>query len=208
MKTKERILEKGRKMFNSKGIRSISLRNIASVLDISYGNLTYHYASKENLLTWIYIQMMEEHQEITGSFREDEGNYLEKLLQLPEDTYPVYEKYRFLYQDFIEIARLYPSIAEMQTQMNVAGNADLFTVFLSLRDQGLFRKDIDEDAIGYLIELSNYMKSFYFIKSASITTKNGEKKAGKEDYSFFINRILLPYLTPKGMKIYEDYLNR
>ncbi len=208
MKTKERILEKGRKMFNSKGVRSVSLRNIAAGLGISYGNLTYHYASKENLMTWIYIQMMEEHQETTKSFREDEGNYLEKLLQLPEDTYPVYEKYRFLYQDFIEIARLYPSIAEMQNQMNVTGNGDLFSVFFSLRDQGLVRKDIDEAAIGYLIELSNYMKSFYFIKSAAKSVKNGEHKAGKEDYSRFMNSILLPYFTPKGLQIYNNFLDR
>lgn len=200
-------MDKGRKMFNSRGIRSVSLRNIAAELGISYGNLTYHYSNKENLLTWIYIQMMEEHQEITRAFREDEGNFLEKLLRLPEDTYPVYEKYRFLYQDYIEIARLYPSIAEMQNQMIVAGNSDLFSVFLSLREQDLFRADIDEPAIGYLIELSNYMKAFYFMKLAARNSKSNTFHSEKEDYGNYMNRLLLPYLTPKGVKLYEELLN-
>jgi hypothetical protein len=52
------------------------------------------------------------------------------------------------------------------------------------------------------------MRSFYFIKSASKSSKNGINKNGKEDYSLFMNRILLPYFTPKGMKIYDDFLNR
>ena len=49
-KTKERIKDKARELFNVQGMSDTSLRNIAQALGISQGNLNYHYKVKQDLV--------------------------------------------------------------------------------------------------------------------------------------------------------------
>ncbi|WP_294552892.1 TetR/AcrR family transcriptional regulator [uncultured Pseudoflavonifractor sp.] len=48
--TKELIRNTARELFNERGYRAVSMRNIADALGISVGNLTYHYPHKELLM--------------------------------------------------------------------------------------------------------------------------------------------------------------
>ena len=48
--TKELIRNTARELFNERGYRAVSMRNIADALGISVGNLTYHYPQKELLM--------------------------------------------------------------------------------------------------------------------------------------------------------------
>lgn len=47
---KEDILVVAQQLFNEKGYRNTSMRDIAKALDISVGNLTYHFKKKEDLM--------------------------------------------------------------------------------------------------------------------------------------------------------------
>jgi len=193
------------KLFNSRGIRSVSLRDIAARMGISYGNLTYHYSNKEILITWIYIQMIEE-QEQLGKNLENEENLLQNVLSIPGDSFDISCKYLFLFQDFVEIARNYPSIAEMQSQVIYSDQDDMANVYTTLMEQGLFRSDISKPEIDFLIEIRNYMRSFYFMKLANKPRKGAAKKPDREEYVQYMNGLLYPYLTPKGMKDYKGFL--
>ena len=48
-KTAERILEASRKAFNERGYVATSVTEIAASLDMSQGNLTYHFPTKRDL---------------------------------------------------------------------------------------------------------------------------------------------------------------
>ena len=48
--TKELIRNTARELFNERGYRAVSMRNIADALGISVGNLTYHYPHKALLM--------------------------------------------------------------------------------------------------------------------------------------------------------------
>ena len=48
--TRKKILDTARALFNQYGYNSVSLRDIAKTVDISEGNLTYHFKKKENLV--------------------------------------------------------------------------------------------------------------------------------------------------------------
>lgn len=51
---KERILNKALELFNTYGYESVKMRDISSSLNISPGNLTYHFKKKMTLSMQLY----------------------------------------------------------------------------------------------------------------------------------------------------------
>jgi|GEM_PF-4394606 len=47
--TKNKILKTAQRLYNQKGLESVSIRGIAAEMGISHGNLMYHYENKEVL---------------------------------------------------------------------------------------------------------------------------------------------------------------
>lgn len=53
-KTKDRILQASRLLFNNEGVSNVAMVDIAATLDISPGNLYYHYRGKEQLIPVLF----------------------------------------------------------------------------------------------------------------------------------------------------------
>lgn len=53
MKTKDRILDKAIELFNELGVHRVGVRDIARALNMSPGNLSYHFSKKEDLVVEI-----------------------------------------------------------------------------------------------------------------------------------------------------------
>ncbi len=58
--TKERIINTAIELFNEKGFVSVTMRDLANELDMSLGNLTYHFKKKEELMEAIHGRIIEE----------------------------------------------------------------------------------------------------------------------------------------------------
>ena len=59
MKTKDRILKEALVLFNQQGSDDVSLRAIARSMDISVGNLAYHYANTDRIIEALYLELAE-----------------------------------------------------------------------------------------------------------------------------------------------------
>ncbi len=105
MKTRERILAASLMLFNEDGEAHVSTNHIADELNISPGNLYYHFRNKEDITL-----------EIFAGFRQR----MEALLDAPADRgimdledvwlflHLVYEtiwEYRFLYHNLVDLTR-------------------------------------------------------------------------------------------------------
>ncbi|MGB1243443.1 MAG: TetR/AcrR family transcriptional regulator, partial [Chitinophagales bacterium] len=64
-KTKLKIIEATIRLFNEHGFANVSLPQIAGELNISLGNLTYHYPKKDQLIMSIYEVFLEDLKSIT-----------------------------------------------------------------------------------------------------------------------------------------------
>lgn len=186
-------------MFNKTGIKSVSLRDIAKELGISYGNLTYHYPNKENIITWLCVQMMEELDEVSKVIRTG-STTIEYVLKSPELSFDVLYKYLFLFQDSVEVTRNYPSISQMLKQIINSGKADHFNLINELKEQGLFRLDIGESEINYLLDIQADLKNMFFMNLAD----KEKSQLLKEDYINYVNGLIYPYLTSKGLRYFEN----
>lgn len=58
--TKERILNTARRLFNERGYARVSMRAIAEELDISPGNLTYHFPQKADIVTALMNELFDQ----------------------------------------------------------------------------------------------------------------------------------------------------
>ncbi len=102
MKTRDRILQTSLRLFNDNGEPRITTNHIADELDISPGNLYYHFRNKDDIITLLFQQFERQ---------------MEAALQVPERRVPdmedmwlylhlVFEtiwEYRFLYRDLDNI---------------------------------------------------------------------------------------------------------
>ncbi|HEY1046766.1 MAG TPA: TetR/AcrR family transcriptional regulator, partial [Bacteroidia bacterium] len=93
MDTKQLIKSKALELLNKEGVRNITLRDVAAALGKSYGNITYHYANKENLLEALYFDMLLELNLISAGLKPG-NNLLELILKAPEHTFDLSIKYQ------------------------------------------------------------------------------------------------------------------
>lgn len=109
MKTKDRILETSLILFNEEGDQSVSTVDIANEMDISPGNLYYHFKGKEVIIDALFDDF---EAEMTGILRAPIKNALD-LQDHWFYLYVVYEeiyKFRFFYMNLTDILRRNPEL--------------------------------------------------------------------------------------------------
>src|SRR5450830_1688040 len=101
-RTRERILEISLRLFNEFGEPNITTTIIADELNISPGNLYYHFRNKDDIVDSIFVQFEEE---------------INRMLAVPADRRPTIEdvwlylhlmfelvwRYRFFYRDLSDL---------------------------------------------------------------------------------------------------------
>lgn len=102
-KTKASIMEKAVEVFNEKGTAAVSMNSLAKALDISPGNLQYHYRSKKDLIRAILEEMFKEFDVI---YESSEGLFtLDTLRRVMRLNFDLVWKYRFFYRENAALLR-------------------------------------------------------------------------------------------------------
>ena len=134
MKTAQRILLTALAMFNEHGENSVTSVDIAIELDISPGNLYYHFKGKESIV--IALMKMHEKQMQTLLTREklDTLNAEEIMyyLYLLVDSIHVF---RFLYKSPADLAEKYPSIVKRRQHILANLKRQISFLFTSLSER-------------------------------------------------------------------------
>ncbi len=194
MKTKNLIKTKAIQLFNELGVVNVTLREVANHLDRSYGNITYHFPSKEDLLLAIFEDMNEELMSLSLATI-PKNDLLKYFLKLPEYSFDITLKYLFFNQDFLEIKRHYPSLFAKSQQLNKIRKDKWLSLLIELREDGFLKDSLENDDLEYIILISTSVRLFYF---QSLDYKMYDKIS----FSNYVNRLLKPYLSKKGLEIY------
>jgi AcrR family transcriptional regulator len=109
--TPDRILEAALALFNAEGSHAVSTRHIASKLDISPGNLYYHFANKEEIVLRLY-ERIEAQLMATLAPRGDKPQTFETILQYLDDIFGHMWDFRFFYCDVNALLREVPGLKE------------------------------------------------------------------------------------------------
>lgn len=198
MKTREKILLQALDLFNQKGVDQVSVLEISQTMGISYGNLTYHFKKKDDLVQALYVQMQHELDAAINHLVQrifEETYYLKLVNELLQVTW----KYRFLYLSINSLMNQYPFIREGEKSYSATRNKILNRGKKYLIDEGYLKPESDSH---YELLIRNLNMILYaWIVDAELFHE-GEVAAKIEDYATLFYGIALTNVTEKGRTLY------
>lgn len=110
MKTRDRILQVSLLLFNEEGEAQLSSVDVANALEISPGNLYYHFKGKDAIIRALFDRFEEEMRVIlrgsSGGVASIDDNWVYIYILLEE----IYD-FRFFYRDLAGMISRYPDLA-------------------------------------------------------------------------------------------------
>ena len=101
-RTRERILEASLALFNTRGEPNVTTNHIADELEISPGNLYYHFRNKDDIIEQLFARY-EERMDTALATPTDRLPGLEDIWLQLHLVFECIWDYRFLYRDLVEI---------------------------------------------------------------------------------------------------------
>jgi AcrR family transcriptional regulator len=109
IKTSDRILETSLALFNSVGEPNVTTLLISDEMDISPGNLYYHFRSKGDIVTELFQRFESEMQDILA-VPEDADISLDQNGFFLHLLFECIARYRFIYQDLVNVLSRYEQL--------------------------------------------------------------------------------------------------
>lgn len=196
MDTKEKIRAAALKLFNEQGIDVITIRHIAKEMDISHGNLQYHYKNTNEIILTLFNQLTDGFTHAIQVAGNNTTPTFSSFRQQMEEIFDLIWQYRFIFLHFVEVTRRVPTIKTTYNSWDKPREEQLLHLFDTLIKEGIFRKDIPvriwKDLITQL-----YIFGDFWISHNEIKLNLKGKKAARHYSQVFCNQFY-PYLTPKG----------
>ncbi len=200
MKTKERILLTSIELFNRSGVVAVTTNHIAKAMNISPGNLYFHYDNKEEILEELFTRMTKDTYEVWRSRRTKKVTPLEFINQ----NFELYWRYRFFHREMYALRRRDPELAKMW-RAHIQKMMKLMVI--------LYRHWVKE---GKMVKINDVTEMQYIAESllAMATTflqffESAEKAPGKRSIDrgrHHVARLLLPYTAGETKDEFEKFL--
>lgn len=198
MGTKEKILKQATLLFNQAGFGGVNLLELARHLEMSRGNLTYHFPNKDALLQAISEEMWEKLEQERKRARQlpsFENLHLEAKL-----IYQIQKEYAFIFLDRHVLN--HSALKQKFREMAAAGIEDNKAIMAFSIEMGNMKQESFQGQYHNLAMIS-WMLTYFWLPQQVF---RGEKN--KEDGQKLIWTILLPHFTAKGMKRFKAFFGK
>lgn len=187
---KQDIMDMARKLFSEKGFQDTYMRDIAAALNISVGNLTYHYKKKEDLIEAILLQDHQKYQ------KPELLHTLADLNQLLRKSTDQRSRRPYYYRHYVQLAQLCPAIYEMQVSVLKDLSDVLAGSFQNFVVNGLLKPELTQ-------EYSNIINAIMTLMVYGLPDFCRMREA--DESTLLLNcvwSIIIPCLTEQGQKEY------
>lgn len=199
---KTRILNAALGLFNERGSDEVSIRDVAEKLEMSPGNLCYHYKNTDALIHALYYRLSE----ISDArfIQQPAGkSSMQSFLEFMRDTYSLMDEYRFIFLDIVRIVRRSPEIHAHYLQLIERRKQQMRAVIALLVTDGFVDESILQEEYAGITDVGVILGD-YWLSHAQLTGVNNRPE--KIDYYIKINSLpLLPFLTPSGKECYVAF---
>jgi len=202
MKTKDRIVQSSIELFNRSGVVAVTTNHIAKELDISPGNLYFHFANKEEIIRQIFRQMAKETYTL---WKTPKGRKILHPLDLIEKNFELFWRYRFFHREMYFLRRKDAQLNKMwKTHINKC--LKLMTVmYKRWLKQGWMAPIGSADEIQFLVNvlLSTASTFLQFFESAERTPAKRHVEVGKQ----YVARLMIHYTQGQMRSDFQQEIN-
>jgi|TARA_B110000967_G_scaffold10914_1_gene10697 AcrR family transcriptional regulator len=200
MKTNEKIRNQALILFNDKGVDQVSSLEISQALKISYGNLTYHYKKKDDIVLALYSQMQ---QELNTAINRLVQCIFEETfyLKLVNEIFEIIWDYRFIYLNINSLMNQFEFIAESEKSYSAMRIKILNRAKKYLIQEGYLKSEANNNYESLIQNLN--MILYGWITDAKLFYEGDEAKKIEVYVSLFYN-VALTHITEKGRKRYQQ----
>ncbi|MBB6331563.1 AcrR family transcriptional regulator [Chryseobacterium sediminis] len=203
MKTKDKILSKALELFNDKGYNNITTRHIAAELNISAGNLHYHFRHSEDLIKILFSELTLKMDELLNQMKKRENKSLEDLYQFTYSTCEIFYSYRFIFINFIDILNQIPEIESRYEGINFSRKEEFQLIFSDLQKSNIFQKDVPHFIVDCLTE-QIFIIADNWLTHNRLILKLSPKEA-IQHYTLLQMNLFYPLLNKEQQKLYEQH---
>lgn len=198
-RTRERILEAALRLFNDEGVPNVTTADIADELNISPGNLYYHFHNKDEIIHALFgvFEKRMEDQLVTPEDRAPDVEDLWFMLHLVFETMA---HYRFLYRDLEQIVSHDHRLAAHFGRIVDHGTRVVKTLCEAMVRAGIMRASPREiEAVGQNVALvTTYWISFQRVRESARAGKRAQPAdvGGELDRGAYqVLALIAPYLA-------------
>lgn len=201
-KTRDNILQASRLLFNTHGYDLVTIRMIAQKLNMSSGNLNYHFQKKEDILETLYFDMVYHFDKRIDDLSKNNFTLPFILSEIERSMHIMFD-YRFFWTDLHHLINSNKKIKShfiMAYQKRTQGSLFMFS---KLEEDGLMQK-LEEEWVPQFLTDSMIQYSNTWIYTMNIYREDLIQKSDIEGKSKDLLRILYPYLTLEGKLKFKD----
>jgi AcrR family transcriptional regulator len=206
-KTRERILTVSLAMFNDQGEPNVTTNHIADELEISPGNLYYHFRNKDDIVEHLF-ERYEERMDQAMLAPEDRPPELEDIWLQLHLVFECIWEFRFLYRDLVDLLLRSRKLKMRFARILKRAHESIVEVCQGLAETGVLNASrVEIEALAYNIA----MATTFWLNFEQIRPQIGsrtEPELGRGIYQVMM--LLAPFLRDGERqhlnKLAEDYL--
>ncbi len=200
MKTKERILFKALELFNKQGLKDVTLRQIASSLKMSHGNLNYHFRTKSEIVSQLYFMLVEKMDYELNKISQD-SLILSFLYESSKVSMNILYQFRFITRDLYHVLGSDERLKKHYLQLQQKRKQQYLFLFQNLTKEGVMREEELDGEYARLFERMNILGDNW-LNAADFFKKEDLSKVAH--YHTLLFEVIYPYLTTQGKEQYVE----
>ena len=196
--TRRRILDTARELFNREGLHRVGVREIARALGVSPGNLAYHFATKDDLVAALVMELHDRNaQTVFADLPQDftvETLYRTALRAMDNNA-----QYRFVSLSYVDAVQGSPHLQRTESALGARRRARFDAMTALLARNGAVRGRALASRADLLFEQGEMISSGW-IAAAMLRRPGRVDGQAARHYAKLGVALLEPYCTPKGRR--------
>lgn len=206
-KIKEQILDKSLELFNTYGVSEVSIRQIASDLNISHSNLIYHFKTKNDILIALHNQLLDKAL-LLNQETKDNTDFIKGLLDSIRKGFEILYQYRFFMINSNHVIRESKELQQTFILIEKTRASMYRETIQKAIEDGYMQNEEYKNEYNSFIEHIKIFSDSWIASSQIYDSHITDSQSIIEKYTVLFVKLFFPYLTKKGKQEFIILLDR
>jgi AcrR family transcriptional regulator len=199
-KKKQLILDTARNLFNQKGFSQVTIRMIAQELNMSSGNLNYHFKKREEIFEALYFEMVLVFDERVENLAQTKVSIAQIRNDIEQSMHRMID-YQFFWTDLYNLLSVSDKVKAHFEKAYLHRIEGCFLLFEKLKQEGLMRSSSFDLEYSFLAERMVNFGNTWLYSSGLYSRKFDQKLLAHQTNSLL--SMLYPFFSKKGQAEFE-----